>query len=276
MLTNRQRAVLCTALFFLLPLLSACLSSPKDNLKDLAYNSPLNQPITLQTQTFTLMGWGHSKGTTHLNVYIEGDGHAWLDPWTISTDPSPPDPVAFRLSIVDPRADSVLYLARPCQYLKDQRCTALDWTSDRFGPKVIAAYHQALDHLKRSWGVKTFTLHGYSGGATVALLIASERQDVRSVMTFAPLLDPAAWTRFHRYSPLSGSISPLDNAKRLRSLHQEHFIGLNDREIPFHLSAAYFEAVPVSLSNIIHKIPDFSHHSDWPTVWKSYILEKIM
>jgi hypothetical protein len=274
MYVNLKRAVLCTALFLLGGcLLSACQSPPKEILEHLAINSFVNQPVTLNTDHFSILGWGNNRNSTNVNVYIEGDGQSWVDPWTISSDPTPPNPMGFKLSVADVRSDSILYLARPCQYIMDKRCTALDWTTQRFGHKVIWSYHQALDQIKNTWKAKTFTLHGYSGGATIVLLIAAHRQDVTSVFTFAPLLDPIQWTKHHHYSPLVGSLSPLEEAHHLKQIPQHHFIGLEDKEVPYHISSSYFAAIPESNIIVIHKLQDFNHHSDWPEFWKSYILK---
>lgn len=271
---SQERAALCAALFILSTLFLTGCQTPKDHLEDLAQNSSLNQSIALTTDSFTLFGQGKNKKTSHVNVYIEGDGQSWQDPWTISTDPTPPDPVGFRLALADTRFDSILYLARPCQYIMDKRCTSLDWTSDRFSQKVIQTYHQALDEIKNTWNAKTFTLHAYSGGATIALLVAAQRQDIASVVTFAPLLDPVKWAKHHHYSPLSGSLSPVDQAAHLKHIPQDHFIGLEDKEIPFLVSSDYFAAIPPSSINQVHKIAEFTHHSDWPEFWKSSILKE--
>ncbi|MCE3230928.1 MAG: hypothetical protein K0R52_856 [Alphaproteobacteria bacterium] len=270
---DKEGAARCAALFMLSAFFLTGCQTPKGHLEELAKNSSLNQTIILETGPFTLHGQGKNQNTSHVNVYIEGDGQAWLDPWTISADPSPPDPMGFRLALADMRPDSILYLARPCQYIMDKRCTALDWTSDRFSQKAVDAYHHAFDQIKRTWNAKTFTLHGYSGGATLALLIAPQRQDVTSVVTFAPLLDPVQWANYHHYSSLSGSLSPLSQATRLNQIPQSHFIGLEDQQVPFCVLAPYFAAVPESGTNLVYKIAGFTHHSDWPTLWKSYIVK---
>jgi len=271
---KQQGAVLCTALFFLSSyFLTGCHSSPKEYIDALAKNSSLDQPLTFNTDFFTIVGWGKNTRSANVNIYIEGDGQSWEDPWTISNDPSPPDPMSLRLALVDNRADSILYLARPCQYTRDKRCTPFDWTSDRFGPKVIQTYTQILNQIKATWPAKTITLHGYSGGATVVLLLAADRNDIISVVTFAPLLDPYRWATYHHYSPLAGSLSPLSHTPRLMHIPQTHFIGLEDTQVPYSISANYFAAVPPSQIVLVHKVPDFTHHSDWPQLWKSYILK---
>lgn len=263
-----------TALFlFVLILQNGCIHSPKENLDNLAYQSSINQPITLHTSTFQLYSWSRINHTANANIYIEGDGQAWEDPWTISPDPSPPDPVAFRIALADPRTDSIIYLARPCQYIMDKRCEINDWTSARYGPKVLRAFDEALNQIKRRWQVQTFTLHAYSGGAIIALLLASSRNDVRSVITFAPLLDPHEWVRYHQYSPLTDSLLPLDVPIRLRNINQQHFIGQKDAIVPYAISHQYFEAIPQSKFNIVNLVPEYGHHSDWPEYWKSYILK---
>lgn len=261
--------------FFLIGfILSGCQQASKEHLKNLAHHSSLDQSIVLKTQFFDLLSWGKDRQTATINIYIEGDGQAWLDPWTISTDPTPPNPMGFKLALADNRPESVLYLTRPCQYMMDRRCTPLDWTTHRFSQKVISAYSQALDQIKEAWGNKTFRLHGYSGGATVALLIAAARHDIQSVITFAPLLDPTQWVKHHQYSPLSGSLSPLNQAVYLKRVPQDHFIGVEDEEVPPLLSTTYFHQVPESPIVHIHKVPHFHHYSDWPMFWKSSILNK--
>jgi hypothetical protein len=273
----QERAAFYAAFFFFsllaVSLLTGCQNAFKEQLEHLAKNSELNQPVLLPTHSFTLLGWGKNKNTLHANIYIEGDGQAWEDPWTVSADPTPLDPVGFKLAVADSRSNSIFYLARPCQYVMDKRCTFLDWTSGRYSQKVISAYLQALDQIRTTWNVKTFALHGYSGGATIALLVAASRPDVTSIVTFAPLLDPYQWVKYHDYSPLSGSLSPLGQATKLRHIPQLHFIGLDDQQVPLSVSTGYFVAIPESPLNIVHKIPDFNHHSDWPGLWKSYIMK---
>lgn len=271
---HQKRAALCAALFVLGSLILTGCQSPQGHFEDLAKNSSLNQHLIFKTDTFTLCGQGNNQQSPHVNIYIEGDGQSWQDPWSISPDPTPPDPVGFRLALADTRPDSILYLARPCQYIMDKRCTALDWTSHRFSAQVVQAYHQALEQIKRNWQVKIFSLHAYSGGASVALLVAAQRRDIASVVTFAPLLDPVQWTSYHHYSPLTGSLSPVDQADCLKRIPQTHFIGAQDKEVPYLVSSAYFAVVPQSSLNIVHKIPNFTHYSDWPALWKSYILNQ--
>ena len=182
--------------------------------------------------------------------------------------------MGFRLALVDPRPSSVLYLARPCQYVADCCCKPLDWTANRFSQQIINAYHQVLDLVKNKWGAQNFRLHAYSGGATIALLLAAQRQDITQVITFAPLLDHRQWTKYHHYSPLAGSLNPVDYAYRLTSISQQHYIGLDDLEIPLLVSSRYFKEIPESARVCVIKVPFFHHYSDWPGLWESLLLNQ--
>jgi len=84
----------------------------------------------------------HNRGGM-AQIYIEGDGLAWIRRRMPSLDPTPVDPVAMRLAVRDSAAN-VIYMARPCQYSKMARgysrpCPMKYWTSKRFAPEVINA-----------------------------------------------------------------------------------------------------------------------------------------
>ena len=64
---------------------------------------------------FVLKGYAKDGPGNDLVVYIEGDGSAWISHRVPSDDPTPKDPLAFRLAVMDP-APKVLYLGRPCQF----------------------------------------------------------------------------------------------------------------------------------------------------------------
>lgn len=50
-----------------------------------------------------------------INVYIEGDGLAWVSRHQLSADPTPRNALGLALAAFDPAAN-VIYLARPCQF----------------------------------------------------------------------------------------------------------------------------------------------------------------
>jgi hypothetical protein len=87
-------------------------------------------------------------------VVIEGDGRAWLTMQQPSRDPTPVDAVGWRLAqqLGDSSGaglGSVLYLARPCQYLAETElaaCAMADWTGAAFSliDRGIHARHPFL------------------------------------------------------------------------------------------------------------------------------------
>ncbi len=154
-------------------------------------------PIRHATGGFTLYGLlrpARSGGAGRLHVYIEGDGHAWENTRTPSSDPTPHSDVTLRLAAADPTACAVLYLARPCQYTRvlSPACATRYWTDARFAPEVISATNAAIDRAKAQTGAQRVVLVGFSGGGAVAVLAATLRDDVAFLGTVAGNLDHAA------------------------------------------------------------------------------------
>ncbi len=58
----------------------------------------------------------YKEGGT-INIYIEGDGFAWVSRKKKSLDPTPKTPMALKLASMD-GSSNVIYIARPCQYTK--------------------------------------------------------------------------------------------------------------------------------------------------------------
>ncbi|NIQ12880.1 MAG: alpha/beta hydrolase, partial [Candidatus Dadabacteria bacterium] len=73
---------------------------------------------------------------------------------------------------------------------------------------------------------------GYSGGGTVAALIATRRNDVSSLTTIAANLDHAEWTRLHHISPLTGSLNAVNFIDKIENIDQLHFVGGKDKIVP--------------------------------------------
>lgn len=174
-----------------------------------------------------------SPVSSRIRVYLEGDGHAWATSRQPGLDPSPHDLMA-RLAFSDPVPS--VYLARPCQFVSARACTPVMWTDRRFSSEVLSSLDQALDQIKARLGNQAFELVGYSGGAALALLLASQREDVAQVQTLAGNLSPRQWVALQQLSPLTGSLDPLDRRQRLTQIVQRHFVGSDDRIVPPQLS----------------------------------------
>ena len=155
----------------------------------------------IRTKGFSLASWARvgEAGKT-LRVYIEGDGLAWINAYTPSSDPTPSDRTVLELAQRDV-SPNIVYLARPCQYVRSDECRVYYWTSGRFDPKVVSSETEAVRALIRQYKAPSVELVGYSGGAAVALLTALNVPEVSKVYTVAGVLDHKAWTPFHGDSP---------------------------------------------------------------------------
>lgn len=201
-----------------------------------------------------------------LRVYIEGDGLAWRTKHQLSTHPTPVDPMALRLMLADPKTDK-LYIARPCQFVQTGNCDSFFWSTGRFAPEVINAVSTVLDSLKAEGGYRQIELVGYSGGATVALVLAAQRSDVFSVRTVSGNLDPEAFCRLHHVSALSGSLNPVDFSEQLKSIPQVHFIGADDSIIPPAIFASYIQHFPDCRRIVSTTVANTDHHRGWVERW---------
>ena len=217
---------------------------------------------------FSVVGFrkpGHQAN--RLAVYIEGDGNAWRRRSEISDDPTPQDPIGLRLALRDP-ATSVLYLARPCQFLDKKSLDGCDsslWTSARFSPDVIAAMDRAISVEKAS-PEERLALVGYSGGGVIAVLVASRRPDVEELITVAAPLDVVAWTKHHRVSPLEDSLDPLENAPASEMARVAHFHGGRDKTVPPIAIARYRVQASGEKVRFI-TVPAFDHRCCWVRDW---------
>jgi len=261
---------LCCALGVTLCLLSACASSPRQKASALAQEQEFSERL-FSTKLFTLYGLlrpGLSPHSKILRVYIEGDGHAWESRTRPSTDPSPRNPVTLRLAMADPGADTVLYLARPCQYVQGEdrrQCSKRYWTSARLGPEVINSLGAAITLAKAACGAEQVILVGFSGGGGAAALLAATRQDVAFLGTVAGNLDTEAWADLQGVSPLTESLNPMAVAPSLQHLPQRHLSSRTDATMPPEISAKFCRAVNQSESCVV--ISGVPHGGPWQRYW---------
>lgn len=233
-------------------------------------------PLTLRTDFFTLSGFYRDDSSGHsapdqVNpvIYIEGDGFAWIDRFTVSDNPTPRNPLALKLAVRDGSA-RVFYLARPCQFVdltRERNCRSAFWTSARFALDVIATYDQALDQIAARFGNAGFHLVGFSGGGAVAALLAAQRGDILSLRTVAGNLDHVALNRVKKVSPLRHSLNPMAVASELATLPQTHYLGGRDRVVPSWVGGNFVRAVGQSACARTQLVPQASHLEGWVTVW---------
>ena len=203
-----------------------------------------------------------------LHVYIEGDGSPFLDRWTVAPDPTPRRPVMLALMALDP-APSV-YVGRPC-YLglaRDPPCTPADWTVHRYSERVTASMTGMIEQLRADQGAASIEIYGHSGGGTLAVLIAHRLPGVARVVTLAGNLDTDAWTRYHGYAPLAGSLNPVRQGKLPGSVLQLHLAGSADRTVPAWLIVG---AAPLLGSANAVVLPGVTHTVGWNEHWPAVL-----
>lgn len=215
------------------------------------------------------------KPVETLAVFIEGDGMAWIDTYTPSPDPTPRTPIALQLALAEPLRTAA-YLGRPCQYDPDgtaQRCRSADWTNARFSAEIVGAMNAGVTQLKQQFNAQKLVLIGYSGGATIAALLATRRDDVAQLITVAGLLDHAAWTQQMRVSPLNGSLNPADEWDKLKQIPQLHYIGGQDRQTGKAGMGTLLNHAPATVRVV--NMPDFAHTCCWAEAWPRMAQEQM-
>ena len=255
---------------FLMLLASAFLTgcqSSREALQQLADANGRHLAI-LPGQTFPLVMLSPQNTTkaVRLRVYLEGDGFAWATATQPSLDPSPRNLLVARLAIGDPTPNA--YLARPCQFIKAPACKPALWTHRRFSQEVVSSISQAMDQLKQRYGNREFELVGYSGGAALALLLAAQRDDVTLVQTIAGNVSPRLWAQIKNFTPLSGSLDPLDYRDRLATLPQRHLIGAQDCIVPGSLADVYLRTLAWPSTSLLIRVPGASHDKGWEKAWQ--------
>jgi len=203
-----------------------------------------------------------------LRVYLEGDGHAWIRANQPSLDPSPRQLLVAELAFADPTP--TVYLARPCQFVTAPACTTALWTNRRYAEEVVHSLDQALNQLKMRYNNREFELIGYSGGATLALLLAARRDDIASVQTLGGNLSPRGWTALLNLTPLDGSLEPLDQRERLAKVPQRHLLGYADAIIPLALLESYRQALGQAECMEAVILPGVGHQLGWSKAWATW------
>lgn len=227
------------------------------------------QPLELEGKGFRLTAFfkpGAEKAGKPLHLYLEGDGTPWLSRREISDDPTPRDPVMLRLMALD--EGPALYLGRPCYYghAADAGCSPDLWTNKRYGLEVVDSLAHALRKFLSRNAAQRLVLFGHSGGGALAVLLAPRFTETSAIVTLGGNLDIDAWTRYHGYSPLAGSLNPAE--VKTDGVLEYHYLGEADRTIP----PSVFEPIAKRRPHArVFVLPDFDHRCCWQDVWKDIL-----
>lgn len=252
--------------------LSGCVtSSPgrSEKANEIARTNGFDETI-VRAQPFAIAAYSRIREPGKpVQIYIEGDGYAWVTRNRVSGDPTPRNPMLLSLAAEDP-APNVVYLARPCQYTPDEfrsGCREFFWTEGRFAEPVIASMDQAVGELMKKAQAASAHLIGYSGGAAVAILVAARRQDIASLRTIAGNLDPEVVNEYNGVSPLEGSLDPTVVAGKIAGLPQLHFLGGDDAIIPFAAAESFLKKMGDGRCFQTRTLPDATHDHGWKEAW---------
>ncbi|WP_130469892.1 alpha/beta hydrolase [Candidatus Magnetaquicoccus inordinatus] len=255
-------------LALLLLLLANGCSSRLEHARQLAESGQMREQ-KLQTRHFTLQSYVRlQSGEPLLVVYIEGDGAAWITENRLSDDPTPKQALALQLAIAD-HSPSVAYLARPCQFVQEaerKNCSPHYWSTARYAPEVVQALQEGIEQLQRQTGATRLRLVGYSGGGSLAILLARALQPERLVTVAAPL-DTAAWTAWHQHTPLAQSRNPAESLPEIAQIRQSHWVGGKDKVVPKELSQQILAQQTDSLRQSLIEQKDFTHYCCWASAW---------
>ncbi|HAX91257.1 MAG TPA: alpha/beta hydrolase, partial [Rhodospirillaceae bacterium] len=140
----------------------------------------------------------------------------------------------------------------------------------RFAPEVIASVDQTITALVGKNMTPTIDLVGYSGGGAVAVLVAAQRRDVRSIRTIAGNLDHEAVNALHEVSRMAGSLNAIDVAGRVATIPQIHFSGSADDIVPSSVAQRFLEraASPCVRTETVRGA---SHEEGWHVVWPALL-----
>ncbi len=229
------------------------------------------------TSNFRFTAWerfeNYNSDVTH--IYIEGDGNSWKTKYVLSDNPTPKQPLALKLAIQD-KHPHVIYLARPCQYLlvADKHCDSKYWSSHRYSQLVVNGINEVLSQIKSQYPQTQFMLIGFSGGGTLATLLSHMRTDIKGLVTIAGNLDHVALGKYHKASPLKGSLNPIDYAKKLQNIPQRHYIGSEDKVVPPWVAKRYAQNLQSNCVDI-NIIKNYGHHKGWEKHWSELIQQPL-
>jgi pimeloyl-ACP methyl ester carboxylesterase len=206
-----------------------------------------------------------ATSSSRLHVYIEGDGIPWSGNQP-SPDPSPRNTLALRLADQDPT--DFVYIGRPCYFFptKPPRCSPEYWTSHRYSEEVIQSMASAIQRVREPRHAEV-VLIGHSGGGALAALLDSRIEGVVGVITVAANLDIDAWTEFHGYDPLVGSLNPIQQSRNSNVTHFQ-IVGGRDTTVPLTTSIGYADAQP-NVELISYE--KFDHACCWEEEWPAIL-----
>lgn len=202
-----------------------------------------------------------------VHVYLDGDGTPWLGGLP-ARDPTPRRGLTLALVARDPAPS--LYLGRPCYHgsADAAECSSALWTSARYSETVVASMAAALRRIVAAEGIDEIVWFGYSGGGSLAVLLAARFAESRAVVTVSANLDTDGWTDVHGEPPLSGSLNPARQPPLPDHIVQVHYVGGRDRLVPVSVVQRGVQG-----AGRVIVVPDHDHTCCWEASWPAILAE---
>lgn len=253
-------------------ILTACATQPAS--QQFAQKAQLFgfQQLQLARENYPLIAyWKPGVPQKAIHVYLDSDGTPWRNRYWIEPDPTPRNPLVLQLMAQDPAPS--LYLGRPCYHgqATQPNCSPVLWTSHRYSPTVVRNMAAALNQFLSEMPTTSVILFGFSGGGTLAMLLAEQIGQTQAVITVAANLDTDRWTQWKQDSPLTGSLNPSHRPFLPKSIVQLHYVGGQDSNVPPWIPARLVRQYPESQLIIMQ---EFSHTCCWRDYWPM-ILDQI-
>lgn len=257
------------SIIFFIVLLTSCQSrNDYDITVDTSQYAPFEHQVVQAEKLalFTLTHKNPRKTAYTARVYIEGDGGPKENVSAEEMDPTPAYPMGLYLAQKDPHS-LVIYMARPCQYVKNSACHHKYWSDERFSQFIIDEMNIALSKLKTRYRFKEVELVGFSGGAIIASHLALKRHDVTSLRTVAGPLHLKKITDYNHSDAFSTQDDPINYTNRMKYLPQLHFAGGNDQKVPSFTIKSYVNTQGKQSCAEYKVIENASHFKGWVQVW---------
>ncbi len=270
---NKRQFLFQSIICVMLTGLSACSTAPHEQKiakkHQVNLQSVLGKPFTHQVYVnkAAFTDQTDNRRQRFLHVYIGGDGRPFSNGY-YSNNPTPLNPLLLNLMKQDKQP--AIYLGRPCYFIaKDDYCTPNWWTSHRYNQQVVTSLLTALSNFSQRYD--HIVLIGYSGGGTLAMLMADQLQEARILVTLAGNLDIFEWTTHHEYTPLMESLNPADLAPLRKNIIQLHYAGEEDTNI----KAGWIkDVVDKQQQAEFHLVEGADHSCCWTNLWPD-VLTKI-
>ena len=259
------RGVLTT--LAILTLLGAC-KSPAVIFDQTADSLGLQRDVVMGTVFQHVLFWRKGWPTRTLRIYLGGDGTP-VSAGRPAIDPTPRNPLMLRLMLLDP--DPAVYVGRPCYHglAGTAGCSGDLWTSARSSESVGSSLAAAIRRIMISRGYERIFLFGYSGGGTLAMLLAERFLEARAIVTIAANLDIDAWADHHGQDRLTTSLNPASRPPLCTGILERHYAGSRDRIVPATLTSLGVRGPNAEL--IV--IDDYDHVCCWTELWPTILAD---